>query len=94
MEQIVTHPLYIRCKKVIESCETDEQLRVAIKYCNLARTVTKHPHKLTTDCIDYFFDHQHYWDSLIYDANRMLWKSLVEEVKWNLTKCEESTMKH
>ena len=94
MEQIVTHPLYIRGRKVIESCETIEQLRVAIKYCNLARTATEHPHKLTTDCIDYFFDHGHYWDSLIHDANRMLRKSLIEETKWNLMKCEESTMKH
>lgn len=94
MEQIVTHPLYIRCKKVIESCETIEQLRVAIKYCKLARIVPKHPHKLTTDCIEYFFDPEHYWDSLLYDAHRMLWKSLVEEVKWNSMKCEESTMKH
>lgn len=94
MEQIVTHPLYIRCKKVIESCETIEQLRVAIKYCNLARTATEHIHKLTTDCIDYFFDHEHYWDSLLHDANRMLLESLVEGAKWNLMKCEESTMKH
>ena len=37
MEQIVTHPLYIRGRKVIESCTTIEQLRVAIKYCNLVR---------------------------------------------------------
>ena len=94
MEQIVTHPLYIRGRKVIESCETIEQLRVAIKYCNLARTATEHIHKLTTDCIDYFFDPEHYLDSLLYDTNRMLWKSLVKEAKWNLMKCEEYTMKH
>lgn len=81
MEQIVTHPLYIRCRKVIESCETNEQLKVAIKYCKLA-------------AIRDTFDNHYYIDSLIYDANRMLWKSLVEEVKWNLMKCEESTMKH
>lgn len=81
MEQIITHPLYIRCRKVIESCETNEQLKVAIKYCKLA---------VLRDT----FDHHYYFDSLIYDANHMLWKSLVEEVKWNLMKCEESTMKH
>ncbi len=63
MEQIVTHPLYIRGRKVIESCETNDQLKVAIKYCNLVR-------------------------------NRMLLESLVEGAKWNLMKCEESTMKH
>ena len=81
MEQIITHPLYIRCRKVIESCETNEQLKVAIKYCKLA---------VLRDT----FDHHYYFDSLIYDANRMLWKSLVEEVKWNLMKCKEYTMKH
>ena len=82
MVQIVTHPLYIRCRKVIESCTTIEQLKVSIKYCKLARIATKHPHKQTTDYINYFYDHEHYW------------KSLVEEAKWNLTKYEESTTKH
>jgi len=36
MEKIVTHPLYIRCKKVIDSCETPEQLETAFNYCKLA----------------------------------------------------------
>lgn len=95
MGQIVLHPLYIRGRKVIESCETNEQLKVAIKYCKLAKLYaiqrTYHP---LDGYVEEICDYKLAWDSLIYDANRMLWKSLVEEVKWNSMKCEESTMKH
>lgn len=41
MEQIVTIPLYIRCKKVIESCQTIEQLETATKYYILAYKKTR-----------------------------------------------------
>lgn len=34
--KIATHPLYIRVKKVMTSCETFAQLKVAIKYYDLA----------------------------------------------------------
>jgi spore germination protein YaaH len=33
MEKIVTHPLYIRCKKVIASCNNPSQIKIAKKYC-------------------------------------------------------------
>lgn len=36
MEKIVTHPLYIRCKKVIESCDNKNQIEMARRYCEIA----------------------------------------------------------
>jgi len=41
MEKIVPHPLYIRCKKVIESCQTLQQFEVALKYWSLAKIKTE-----------------------------------------------------
>jgi hypothetical protein len=35
MEKIVTHTLYIRCKKVIDSCDNPSQIKIAKKYCGM-----------------------------------------------------------
>jgi hypothetical protein len=35
MEKIITHPLFNKAKKVIDSCETSEQRKVANKYIDL-----------------------------------------------------------
>ena len=71
MTKIVTHPLYIRCKKVIDSCETPEQLKTAINYCKLAKKKTVI--RLNIDCgnMDDYLAH--------YQA----WNVLLPEVKWN-----------
>lgn len=37
MERIVTHPLYIKCKKVIESCENVNQKDTARTYKALCK---------------------------------------------------------
>ena len=36
MKKIVTHPLFCRAKRVVDSCQTEEQLEVARKYVSLA----------------------------------------------------------
>ena len=71
MEKIVTHPLYIRCRKVIDSCETPEQLNTAIKYCKLAKKRTAI--RLTPD-LGNMGD---------YITHISAWNVLVPEVKWN-----------
>lgn len=71
MRKIVTHPLYIRCKKVIESCETKEQLETAIKYCKLAAKKTSF--RLCSDLgnMDEWCNH------------KILWSDMTKEAKWN-----------
>lgn len=38
MLKIATDPLFIRAKKVIDSCETTDQLIIALKYADLCKT--------------------------------------------------------
>ena len=71
MEKIATHPIYIRCKKVIESCETPEQLKTAKKYCTLARKRTAIILNEDLGNMDDYLAHTSAWDVLI------------PEVKWN-----------
>ena len=68
MQKIVTDPLYIRCKKVLESCETKEQYNVAKKYWASA-CVKAMP--------DFHFDVSEYLTYM------RLWESLVQEGEWN-----------
>lgn len=71
MTKIVTHPLYIRCKKVIESCETPEQLKTARNYCKVARNRTViHLQSDLRNMDDYI-------------AHIQAWNVLIPEVKWN-----------
>ena len=59
--RIVTDPLYIKCKKVIESCETPEQLLVAQKYIFLADDVIRNKRQINRICdIDYIYDVEYY----------------------------------
>ena len=71
MQKIVTHPLYIRCRKVIESCETPEQLETAIRYCKLGAKKTSF--KLASDLgnFDEWVEHLG------------AWRNLTKEIKWN-----------
>jgi hypothetical protein len=63
MEKIVTHPLYIRCKKVIESCQTLQQFEVALKYWSLAQRITE-PNLLICD-IDDWREHAEIWENML-----------------------------
>lgn len=63
MEKIVTHPLYIRCKKVIDSCKTVKQLEVAREYWRLAREKTK-PDWLICDPKE-MFEYEKLWKALL-----------------------------
>jgi hypothetical protein len=68
MQKIVTHPLYIRCKKVFESCKTKEQINTAINYWKLASIRSK-----DKGAYDLPFEVDH----------SILWDRLLREVKWN-----------
>jgi len=68
MERIVTHPLYIKCKKVIESCENVNQKDTARTYKALCKEkMEKEYQKKTTDFItiqNYNFELGFYFDKL------------------------------
>lgn len=68
MEKIVTHPLYIRCKKVIESCRTINQKDIARKYKKLCKEkMDKEYQKTTTNfkkIQNYNFDLDYYFEKL------------------------------
>jgi hypothetical protein len=64
MEKIVTHPLYIRCKKVIDSCETPEQLDTAIRYCKLAKRKTSAILCQDLGNLNDWWSHKVFWDKL------------------------------
>ena len=68
MQKIITDPLYIKCKKVFESCKTNEQVNTAIKYYKLAAKRNK-PKFWICD-LDYVFEYDRLWDILL------------REVKW------------
>jgi len=67
MQKIVTDPLYIRCKKVFESCKTNEQINTAINYYKLAYKET---------IPDFLGDFSPYLTHLTF------WDKLLSEVKW------------
>ena len=68
MQKIVTDPLYIRCKKVLESCITKEQYNVALKYHGLAMK------KNMPDIYDNLSN---------YTTYNIYWDTLAREVEWN-----------
>lgn len=72
MEKIVTHPLYIRCKKVIESCETEEHAETAFSYIKLAEKKTDV--KLTNDLnnLKEWVEHLRAWMKLRQEIYRRL----------------------
>lgn len=72
MDKIVRHPLYIRCKKVIDSCKTKEQLDTAFKYLKLAEEKTGI--KLTNNLnnLEDFIEHLKSWGKLRIDIDRRL----------------------
>lgn len=63
MERIVTHPLYIRCKKVIDSCKTVKQLEVAREYWRLAREKTKPDWRICGP--EEWFEYKKLWEELL-----------------------------
>ena len=69
MQKIVTDPLYIRCKKVFESCKTNEQINTAINYYKLAYRKTS-PDFLGDIGLSGYLTHASFWDKLL------------SEVKW------------
>ena len=78
MVQIVTHPLYIRCRKVIESCTTIEQLKVAISYCKLAELHASPRIDLPSDgANEEILDHRLAWKYLMAESESLLCISLV-----------------
>jgi hypothetical protein len=66
MEKIVTHPLYIRCQKVIKSCKTVNQKDMARNYKKLCKKrIGREYYKKTKNqiktarfnfALDYYFD--------------------------------------
>jgi hypothetical protein len=60
MGKIVTHPLYIKTKKVLDSCKTSEQFKTACNYWLLAKKKTR-PERFSRE----WWDHKILWQLMI-----------------------------
>ena len=67
MEKIVTHPLYMRCKKVIESCKSRKQFETATTYSRFAYDRMQKEYKSNNfmDTIDYQWDVMRFLNELL-----------------------------